>query len=160
MLRELTDRGKRWPLGAMAVRPTEPPARPAASGNAAQLPLAGKHVLVVEDESLIALLLVDALEDAGALVVGPCYTLEECLRACRSEHVDAAVLDVDLAGRDVFPAADALRERHVPFLFHTAHADRHELVGRFGEVPVCRKPVDMDDLIALVVRIVASGRAN
>jgi CheY-like chemotaxis protein len=126
---------------------------PESAGDDSRLSLRGRHILVVEDESLIALLIADALEEVGASVVGPCYTLEECLRAAREEQIDAAVLDVDLAGKDVFPAADELRSRGIPFVFHTAHAYRDELHARFGEVPVCRKPVMMEELTACVARI-------
>ena len=129
-------------------------------GDRAAPSLRGRSILVVEDESLIALLVADALEEAGASVVGPCYTLEECLRAAREEQIDAAVLDVDLAGKDVFPAAEELRRRGIPFLFHTAHAYRDELQARFGEIPVCRKPIPMDELTASIARIAADGAAN
>lgn len=115
--------------------------------------LQDRKILVVEDEGLIALLIMDALEEAGALVVGPCYTLAECMTAARVEDIDAAVLDVDLAGQDVFPAADELRRRNIPFVFHTAHAEREELHARFGEVRVCRKPTSMDELMIVLARI-------
>lgn len=135
------------------------PARqePAPDGD---LPLAGRNILVVEDESLIALLIGDALEDAGATVVGPCFTLSECLRASCEERIDAAVLDVDLGGQDVFPAAEELRRRGVPFLFHTGHGERTELRARFGEVTVCRKPTRMDDLVASLARLARGDAAN
>ena len=97
---------------------------------------------------------------AGAQVVGPCLTVEQCLRACRAESIDAAVLDVDLAGRDVFPVADILRERHVPIVFHTAHADRLEIAARFGQVPIFRKPADVDELLAGVARIIDPPASN
>lgn len=117
------------------------------------LSLRGRRILVVEDEGLIALLLIDALEEAGATVIGPCYTLGECLKVVQSEEFDAAILDVDLAGRDVFPAADTLKQRSIPFVFHTAHGDRDELRGRFGDVKVCRKPVSTSELLSVVSAI-------
>jgi CheY-like chemotaxis protein len=147
-----------WPLFAMAAA-IEPPN--AGKGHESDgLALSGRSILIVEDESLIALLVMDALEEAGAAVVGPCYTLAECMKAARSYKLDAAVLDVDLAGQDVFPAADELRQRNIPFIFHTAHADREELRARFGDVPVCRKPARIDDLVAAVARVAGSRPTN
>lgn len=102
---------------------------------------------------MVALLLQDAIEEAGGSVVGPCFTFDECAKAIRSESFDAAVLDVDLAGVDVFPAADEIRARGIPFVFHTAHADRGELSARFGDVHLCRKPVPMDELVAVLARL-------
>ena len=70
------------------------------------------------------------------------------------------MLDVDLGGVDVFPAAEELRRRGIPFLFHTAHADRAELQAQFGDVPVCRKPVSMTELIEVLARIAGGARAS
>lgn len=117
------------------------------------LSLQGRTILVVEDESLVALLLQDALEDAGATVVGPCYTFAETLRTVRSESFDAAVLDVDLSGEDVFPAAEELERRGIPFVFHTAHADREEIAARFGDTLICRKPARMTELVKVLARL-------
>jgi|KBSMisStaDraftv2_1062788.scaffolds.fasta_scaffold130238_2 DNA-binding response OmpR family regulator len=129
-----------------------PPSASSAAGEG-NLSLRGRRILIVEDESLIAMLIGDAVEEAGGEVVGPCYTVAECMKAAQVEEIDAAVLDVDLAGRDVFPAADELRKREIPFLFHTAHADRQELSAQFGDVPLCRKPVAMNELVAVLARI-------
>ena len=128
--------------------------------NSASLSLRGRNILVIEDESLIALLIADALEEAGASIVGPCYTLTECVSAARGEEIDAAVVDVDLAGEDVFPAAEELQRRNIPFVFHTAHGEREELQSRFDGVPVCRKPVDMDELVKVIARIARPNSAN
>ena len=139
------------PVAAMAGR-LDPPFSEKENGRD-DLILQGRRILIVEDESLIALLIMDALEDAGASIVGPCYTLAECMRVAQSSAVDAAVLDVDLAGEDVFPAATELKKRGVPFVFHTAHGDRQELRALFGDVQVCRKPVEMDELVSVLARI-------
>lgn len=134
---------------------------PAPNGkNETQKSLEGRRILVIEDEGLIALLLTDALEEAGATVVGPCYTLAECLKVIESEDFDAAIVDVDLAGHDVFPAAEMIRQRNIPFLFHTAHGERAELQSRFADAPVCRKPTSMKDLLEVLSRISGSQATN
>jgi hypothetical protein len=75
-----------------------PPSASSAAGEG-NLSLRGRRILIVEDESLIAMLIGDAVEEAGGEVVGPCYTVAECMKAAQVEEIDAAVLDVDLAGR-------------------------------------------------------------
>lgn len=154
---QIVDRRIPWPLAAMAA--ADEWREPDGGSRGDRLALHGRKILVVEDESLIALLIMDALEEAGACVVGPCYSLSECMKAAQTEGIDGAVLDVDLAGSDVFPAADVLRERGIPFVFHTGHADREELRARFGEVAVCRKPIDMEHLLQVLSRATAP-RAN
>jgi DNA-binding response OmpR family regulator len=109
-------------------------------------------VLLVEDEALIAMELEMALENAGAVVVGPVYSLPTALEAARATELAAAVLDVDLGGRDVFPVADLLLARGVPFVFHTGHGRRLVLGRDYPDAPVCKKPTSGER----VVRVLAA----
>ena len=85
---------------------------------------AGRRVLVVEDESLVAMLLETILEDMGCVPVGPAATVEEGLQvAGGDEPLDAALLDVNVAGKQVFPIAEALKARGVPFVFSTGYGE-------------------------------------
>lgn len=120
--------------------------------------LSGRRVLLVEDETFLALDIQYELTDARAQVIGPVARLEEGLAALAALEADghlpdAAILDVNLCGVDVFPLADALAARGVPFLFHTAHGNRGEFDGRFRDVPICAKPMDADLLVAQVARM-------
>ena len=83
--------------------------------------LAGKRVLVVEDEMLIALQLEDMLADAGCIVVGPFARVADALAVAKAEIVDLALLDVNIAGEKSFPVAHVLEKRGVPFLFVTGY---------------------------------------
>ena len=83
---------------------------------------AGRRVLIVEDESLVAMLLETILEDMGCVPVGPAATVDEGLRMA-SEPVDAALLDVNVAGRQVFPIAQALKDRGVPVVVSTGYGE-------------------------------------
>jgi len=97
-----------------------------------------RRILVVEDEELVALELSTELSRLGWAIVGPAATLAEA-QALLDKGVDAAVLDVNLRGRPVYPVAEALRQQQVPFVFCTGY----EMVdpdGRFSDVPVIRKP--------------------
>lgn len=107
--------------GSAAHSPAEARARAAAPS------LEGKRVLVVEDEMLLALDLEEGLLEAGCLVVGPAGNLRVALRMAEAEDIDAAILDVNLAGERVFPVAQILNERGIPFVFATAYAGTEEL---------------------------------
>lgn len=107
----------------------------------------GPVILVAEDEALIAWALEQELRDAGAEVVGPCATLRECLATLAAAEIDAAILDVDLRGEQVFPAAAELQARGVPFVFHTGRADQARLETEFPGTPVFPKPTPLRDMV-------------
>lgn len=86
--------------------------------------LSGRRVMVVEDESLVAMLLETILGDMGCAVVGPVSNIGDGLRAVASETaLDAALLDVNVAGQEVFPIAEALKARGIPFVFSTGYGE-------------------------------------
>ncbi|WP_165690761.1 response regulator [Consotaella salsifontis] len=118
--------------------------------------LSERRILIVEDEAMIALDLEMSLEDAGAEVVGPAMDIETALDLATDEddEIDAAILDVDMHGKDAFAVAEALAARGVPFLFHTGHASQAELRRRFGDVPVCIKPTRHDVLLHHLAKLV------
>ena len=108
--------------------------------------LAGRRILVVEDEMMIAMLVEDMLTELGCSVVGPAHALAEALALAQSEPgLDAALLDVNLAGQPVFPVADALREKGVPAVFSTGYGDAG-LRDIDRGAPVLQKPFRAGDL--------------
>ncbi|MDO9607311.1 MAG: response regulator [Brevundimonas sp.] len=87
-------------------------------------PLNGRRVLVVEDESLVAMLLETILEDMECILVGPASNIDDGEAMARDTvDLDAALLDVNVAGRQVFPVAEALKARGVPFVFSTGYGE-------------------------------------
>ena len=103
-------------------------------------PFAGRRVLIVEDESLVAMLLETILEDMGCTPIGPAATVDEGLKmAADSDPVDAALLDVNVAGKQVFPIAQALRDRGVPFVFSTGYGESG-LPDEWRGQPTLQKP--------------------
>jgi CheY-like chemotaxis protein len=102
--------------------------------------LAGRRILVVEDESLVAMLLETILEDMGCTAVGPAATVDDGLAlATDGERLDAALLDVNVAGRQVFPVAEALHRNGVPFVFSTGYGEGG-LPDQWRGHPTIQKP--------------------
>ena len=114
--------------------------------------LAGKRVLVVEDEMLIALLVEDMLADAACIVIGPFARVGDALAAAQTEVVDLALLDVNVAGEKVFPVAYALEERGVPFLFLTGYGQSALLLQNRPDWEAVAKPFFPDELAERLVR--------
>jgi len=104
---------------------------------------AGRRILVVEDEFFLAEDVVKGLEANGAQVVGPVADIDDALDLIdETEHLDAAVLDLNLRGEMAFAVADALIERGVPFVFATGY-DKAVIPARYGTVTRCEKPIDV-----------------
>ena len=102
--------------------------------------LAGRRILVVEDESLVAMLLETILEDMGCIPAGPASTVDEGLAlATDGQPLDGALLDVNVAGRQVFPVAQALKDRGVPFVFSTGYGEGG-LPDEWRGLPTLQKP--------------------
>ena len=108
---------------------------------------AGRRVLVVEDEYLVSLATTDLLESVGCVILGPVARLAKAVRLAQSEAFDAAVLDVDVAGEMVWPVAEVLVRRGVPFLFLSAYAHQDVVPARFAAVVRLDKPLEKDRLL-------------
>jgi CheY-like chemotaxis protein len=103
--------------------------------------LAGRRVLVVEDEYFVADDIARALREIGADVVGPFPSREDALQAVGAQPIDTAVLDINLQGEAVYPVADALRSAGIPFVFATGY-DESSLPPSYRDVPRWEKPFD------------------
>jgi CheY-like chemotaxis protein len=104
-----------------------------------------QRVFVVEDEFLIRMLLEDMLDELGYAVAGIAGRLEEAAEMAKSGAFDLAILDVNLDGEDVFPVADILAGRGVPFVFVTGYGGRG-LPEPYCSRPTLQKPFQLDDL--------------
>jgi CheY-like chemotaxis protein len=110
----------------------------------------GARILVVEDEVLALMMLESLLADSGYTVVGPAGTVMKALTLIEAEPIDGALLDVNLGGELVYPVADALAARSVPFAFVTGYGIIGIDAGRYAGVPVVQKPYDDDALLRLI----------
>ncbi|HYG06537.1 MAG TPA: response regulator [Stenotrophomonas sp.] len=103
------------------------------------------RVLVVEDESMLAMLIEDQLVDMGYRVMPPVSTVHAALAVLEEGGIGLAVLDVNLGGPLSFPVADALLARGIPFLFLTGYG-RAGVPAEYQTVPVLQKPFRRKDL--------------
>src|SRR5450631_1110785 len=84
---------------------------------------AALRVMVVEDEYLIRMLLEDMLADLGYEVAAAAGTIAEATEAATNGQFDAAILDVNVDGREIYPVADILANRGVPFIFVSGYGE-------------------------------------
>jgi len=106
-------------------------------------------ILVVEDEFLIALDIVAALENAGIAVVGPVSTVSDALAAIEGGPLRGALLDAHLGGESAGRIADVLAARGLRFAFVSGYG-RESLPPSHSSAPLVRKPFTDQDLLAAV----------
>ena len=117
------------------------------------------RILVVEDETLIAMLVEDWLAELKCETVGPVGSAAEALALVEGGELDGAILDVSLDGHDSFAVADALRVRQVPFVFATGHGFGR-VAERFKDAPTLAKPYDFERVRAAVATLLDGSRAG
>lgn len=119
----------------------------------------GLSVLIVEDEALLSLDLQSILDDLGFTVAGSAYRLKEACELARQAQVDVAILDLNLSGERVDPAADILVARAIPFAFATGYGSAG-IEERFRSVPVLEKPYTRDDVQRTLLMLRDAGRTD
>ena len=116
-------------------------------------PLAGRRILIVEDEGPIALNLASAVQQAGGIVIGPAASVAQSFALMADNTLDGALLDIRLRGETSFQLADVLAVLDIPFVFVSGlssalmpytHRDR----------PLFDKPYQMHDVISTLARLV------
>jgi DNA-binding NtrC family response regulator len=122
-----------------------------------EISLAGMHVLVLEDDMLVAMLVEDTLQDHECVILGPVESLEEGLEIARNRKVDAAVMDVNIGGEKVYEIAEILEARGVPFILISGYGP--------GAVPeahpnwqICSKPFRAEEMMELLFAEIAKSR--
>ena len=118
--------------------------------------LAGRRVLLVEDDYFIAVDLKSGFEEGGAQVLGPVASVGEALALIAgTTEIDAAVLDINLQDELVYPVADALHARGVPFLFATGYGTKI-LKPPYSGTPTLQKPFQLEDLQRMIGVVTAA----
>ena len=105
----------------------------------------GLRILIVEDESLLSLLLEDMLTELGCEVMGAASSVAEAIEAVGKVSVDVAILDIKLGGEKSFPVAEALAARGIPFVFATGYGDG-QVDDRWADRHVLQKPFGQEQL--------------
>jgi CheY-like chemotaxis protein len=119
--------------------------------------LAGRRVLIVEDEAMISALIEMILGEAGCSIVGPVATLQLALELIEREPFDAALLDVHVNGHDIYPLADVLSARGIPFVLVSGFA-RKQLPPRYRHCPYIAKPFTPDTILTVLGQAIAGRR--
>ncbi len=101
--------------------------------------LANRRILVVEDEVLIAMQIEEILLDLGCVVVGAVGRLDAAMRLADDQTLDAAILDVNIHGGLVYPVADRLSARGIPFMFASGYSN-WALPEALRDLPRLMKP--------------------
>lgn len=103
------------------------------------------RILVVEDEYLIRMLLEDMLADLGYEVAAAAGTIAEASDLATTADFHCAILDVNLAGQQIFPVADILARRGLPFVFVTGYGEG-SLADPYRDRPTLQKPFQAEQL--------------
>jgi CheY-like chemotaxis protein len=109
----------------------------------------GHDVLLVEDEALVGLMIADFLREIGYRVLGPFTKIQDGLQVANTARLAAAVLDVNIGGEEIYPVAESLMRRNIPFIFVTGYG-ADGIDERFSGVPVLQKPVDREQLLRVL----------
>ncbi|GAA08605.1 HWE histidine kinase domain-containing protein [Acetobacter tropicalis] len=117
-------------------------------------------VLIVEDQLLIAMDIEHALMEHGVKNVRTVSSVYEGQQALQKDMPDIALLDLNLGDETSVKIANALRDRHVPFLFATGYADGSMIPPEFNNVPVIRKPYAVHTVIREMTKLLVSSAAH
>jgi CheY-like chemotaxis protein len=103
------------------------------------------RILLVEDEAMISMLIEDILQDLEYEVVGPASRLDQALTLALQAEIDIGLLDINVDGKVIYPVADVLEFRRIPFIFSTGYS-AGALPARFRGRPTLSKPFSVQDL--------------
>ena len=123
---------------------------------ATEFSLAGRRLMIVEDEYMIAAELEDALTREGATVVGTAGSIARGLQLLDEEDPDAVVLDLNLGGEVSAPLAAVLADRNVPFVIVTGYGESWMTFSEFRHAHITEKPADGRQIARLLVNALAA----
>ena len=112
------------------------------------------RILVVEDEYLIRMLREDMLADLGYEVAAATGTIAEASEVATSGQFDAAILDVNVDGKEIYPVADILAKRGVPFIFVSGYGEG-SLTERYRTRPSLQKPFQAEQIEAALAKLIS-----
>lgn len=104
---------------------------------------------------LVLMMMEDMLDDLGCRAVSTAPSVVKALGLIQAHSFDVAMLDMNLDGADTYQIADALAARGVPYVFATGYGNRDIKEG-YGDRPMLKKPFSIDELAAVMTRLVGS----
>jgi CheY-like chemotaxis protein len=122
-------------------------------------PQTGRRILIVEDEFLIRMLLEDMLTDLGYEMAGVAGRVDEAAEMAKTKDFDLAILDVNLDGHEVFPVADLIVKRGLPFMFVTGYGGRG-LPDSYRGRPTLQKPFQLEELKKMLAQLLPAQSRN
>ena len=120
--------------------------------------LQGVKVFVVEDEALISMLLEDILDEFGCEIVGSALTLRQAMDQAESVPAEIAILDINLAGDPIYPVAEILSGRNIPFIFASGYGAT-TLPEGWRDRPTLPKPFSADQVATVLRKALDPGPA-
>ena len=115
----------------------------------------GRRILIAEDEAMIALDLESVLQDLGCEVIGPVANVEDIVPQCEAHHLDGALLDINLRGKQVFAVLPQLIEQGLPVIITSGYDDVTLIPQDFRGLPRISKPFNQTALRELCVTVFA-----
>jgi len=120
--------------------------------------VAGKRILVAEDETLIAMVVEDMLTELGYELAGSAHSVQGAMQVISGgEAINAAILDIELSDGVSWPIAAALQQGNVPFAFSSGHGADAKIDTRFANAPVLDKPFDTAALGDVLHQLLNAG---
>jgi DNA-binding response OmpR family regulator len=121
--------------------------------------LAGRRILLVEDEVMVAMFVQSLLEDLQCEIIGPYTELKSALAAAENIPIDLGLLNIELHGQSSFEVADALYARGIPFIFMSGHGEQ-VLPAERPDWILCRKPFRGAEITALMIEKLLRHQAS
>lgn len=119
--------------------------------------MAGRSILIIEDEPLIAMMLEDFVESLGHSPTGTADNVDDALSCVAQGGFDLAILDVNLGTRECWPVADALAERAIPFILATGGHVNPPPADHL-DAPTLSKPFTLDSVREALDAMIIPGR--
>lgn len=112
-------------------------------------PLPLGSVFIVEDESMIRMMMADMLEELGYVIAAETGEIDEAIQLAQSANFDFAILDVNVNDKVISPVAKLIQARNRPFIFATGY-DSSGLPPEYRDHPVLQKPFQIEALAKII----------
>jgi CheY-like chemotaxis protein len=134
--------------------------RHAALGGDVNDVLGGLHILLIEDQSLIALDTEAMLHELGATTVETLAAVEPALSWLDHHRPHAAVLDINLGTTSSFAIAEKLAQHSIPFIFTTGYGEDVAVPPQFSGILIVAKPYSVEAMGQALLACIGTAERN